>query len=630
LTPDVDLDRLERTWRNPLRGVRGFLSEVDHVRVGKRYVATAFVFFLLGGIEALIVRLQLAQPGQRVVGPDLYDQLFTMHGTTMMFLFAVPLVQGTGILLVPLMVGTRQQAFPRLTAFSYWTFLLGGVLLYGAFFLNIGPDVGWFAYVPLSGPEFSPGRRADVWSQVVTLTEIAALAAAVNTIATIFKKRAPGMSIDRMPLFVWAQLVMSFMVVFAMPSIALGSFMLSTDRLLGTHFYDAANGGDPLLWQHLFWFFGHPEVYIIFIPALGVLSTLIVAFTRRPIFGYTPMVLSLVATGFIGFGVWVHHMFTTGIPQLGGSFFTAASILIAIPTGVQFFCWIATLWGARRIETRTPMLYALAFFVVFLIGGLTGVMLASVPIDGQVHDTFFVVAHLHYVLIGGAVFPLLGGACFWFPKFSGRMMGERLGKLAFALIFVGFNLVFFPMHVLGLHGMPRRVWTYDADRGWNDLNLLATIGAFVLAVGVLVFGINAVRSWFRGAVAGDDPWRGEGLEWSTTSPPPVYLYARLPTVAGRYPLWCAAPDQPVVVGLRDDRRVVLVTQLLDAEPDHKVELPGPTLWPIGAAAGVAVLLTGLMFTPYAFPVGGAWIAACLIGWYWPTPPHREELAPEQP
>jgi cytochrome c oxidase subunit I+III len=360
------------------------------------------------GILALLMRLQLARPESRFLGPDLYNQIFTMHGTTMMFLFAVPIMQGLGVYLIPLMVGTRNIAFARLVAFSYYLFLFGGIMLYAAFLLNIGPDVGWFSYVPLAGPEYGPGKRADFWAQMITFTELSSLSIAVALIVTIFQLRAPGMSLNRIPLFVWSILVMSMMVIFAMPSVMLASTMLLMDRLVGTHFFNPAEGGDALLWQHLFWFFGHPEVYIIFIPALGIVSSIIVTFSRRQIFGYTAIVLSLVSTAFMGFGLWVHHMFATDVPQLGQSFFTAASMMIAIPSGVQIFCWIATLWAGRP-RLQTPLLFVIGFFFVFVLGGLTGVMLAAVPLDLQVHDTFFVVAHFHYVLIGGAVFPLFGG-----------------------------------------------------------------------------------------------------------------------------------------------------------------------------------------------------------------------------
>src|SRR4051812_25314505 len=382
-------------------------------------MVTAFFFLCLAGLAAMLMRLQLARPDSRLVGPDLYNQLFTMHGTTMMFLFAVPVMEAFAVYLVPLMVGTRNIAFPRLNAFSYWVYLSGGIFLWVSFMLNIGPDAGWFAYVPLSGPEFAPGKRVDVWAQMITYTEVSALAVAVEIVVTVFKQRAPGMTLDRIPLFVWAMLVTAFCIIFAMPSVMIASTALILDRLVGTHFFNPAEGGDALLWQHLFWFFGHPEVYIIFLPATGMVSSILPAFTRRPVFGYTALVLALIAVGFLSFGLWVHHMFATGIPMLGAALFTASSMLIAVPNGIQIFCWLATIWTGQLVF-KTPLLFVVAFIVTFVIGGLTGVMVASVPIDLQVHDTYFVVAHFHYVLIGGAVFPLVGAVYYWFPKIAGR------------------------------------------------------------------------------------------------------------------------------------------------------------------------------------------------------------------
>jgi cytochrome c oxidase subunit 1 len=403
------------------------------------------------------------------------------------------------------------------------------------------------------------------------------------------------MSLHRMPLFVWAQLVTSFMIIFAMPAVMLASSLLASDRLIDTHFFNPAEGGDAILYQHMFWFFGHPEVYIIFIPALGFVSSIVITFSRRKIFGYTAMVLALVATGFLGFGLWVHHMFATPLPQMGQGFFTAASMMIAIPSGVQIFCWIATLWGGK-LNFKTPLLFVLGFVAIFVLGGLTGVMLASVPLDLQIHDTFFVVAHLHYVLIGGAVFPLFGAFYFWFPKWTGRMLSERAGRWNFWLMFIGFNLVFFPMHQLGLKGMPRRVYTYLPETGWGSLNLLASIGAFILAIGVLVFICNVIWAQRAGVVAGDNPWAADTLEWSVASPPPNYNFHNLPTVEGRYPLWSQPEKFPIVRGLSTVKRETLVTSVLDAQPELRFEIPGPSIWPCLLSIATAITFIAARLT----------------------------------
>ena len=617
---------LERTWARP-KGWRGWFTDTDHKAIAMRYIVTAFVFFVLGGIEAALMRIQLMRPENHFLSPDQYNQIFTVHGTTMMFLFAVPIMTALGIYLVPLMIGARDVAFPRLNLYGYFVYLIGGLFLYAGFFLNTGPDAGWFAYVPLSGPAYSPGKRVDVWAQMITFTELSALVGAIVVIGTAFKMRAPGMSLNRLPLFVWAQVVTSFMIIFAMPAVMLASGTLASDRLIDTQFFNPAEGGDAILYQHLFWFFGHPEVYIIFIPALGFISPIIVAFARRKIFGYLVMVMSLISTGFIGFGLWVHHMFATPIPQMGQSFFTAASMMIAIPSGVQIFCWIATLWGGK-LNFKTPLLFVLGFFAIFILGGLTGVMLASVPLDLQLHDTFFVVAHLHYVLIGGSVFPLFGAFYYWFPKWTGRMLSEWAGRWNFALMFIGFNLVFFPMHQLGLNGMPRRVYTYLPETGWGTLNFIASIGAFILAAGVLVFIINVAWARRAGAVAGDNPWAADSLEWATTSPPLNYNFHNLPFVQGRYPLWQATADAPVVRGLSTTKRETLVTSVLDAQPELCFDIPGPSIWPSLVALATAVTWIGGIFTPWAILVGLILAGAAVTGWFFADPNYENRTARE--
>jgi cytochrome c oxidase subunit 1 len=630
LAEDRELRELERTWARP-GGVTGWFIDTDHKGIALRYVVTAFVFFLLGGIEAALMRIQLARAENHFLNPDLYNQVFTVHGTTMMFLFAVPIMTAMGIYLVPLMLGTRDVAFPRLNSYGYFVYLIGGILLYVSFLLNTGPDAGWFAYVPLSGPAYSPGKRVDIWAQMITFTEISALCGAVVIIGTVFKMRAPGMSLHRLPLFVWAQLVTAFMIIFAMPAVMLASSFLASDRLIDTHFFNPAEGGDAILYQHMFWFFGHPEVYIIFIPALGFISSIVVTFSRRKIFGYNAMVLAIVSTAFLGFGLWVHHMFATPLPQMGQSFFTAASMMIAIPSGVQIFCWIATLWGAK-LNLKTPLLFVLGFIAIFVLGGLTGVMLASVPLNLQVHDTFFVVAHLHYVLIGGSVFPLFGAFYYWFPKWTGRMLSERAGRLNFWLMFVGFNLVFFPMHQLGLRGMPRRVYTYLPETGWAPLNLLATIGALILGVGVLVFIFNVFWARRHGLVAGPNPWGADTLEWSVSSPPPDYNFFHPPAVNGRYALWEETDQTPRVVGLSSEKRETLVTSVLDAEPELCYEIPGPSIFPVLLALATAETFIIGIFTPWAFPIGAVLTFAVFAGWFFGSPNYenRSVKEPRQP
>ncbi|MFL6676910.1 MAG: cytochrome c oxidase subunit I [Burkholderiaceae bacterium] len=624
----AQVEALERAWSDP-PGLGGWISAVNHKAIGKRFVVTAFGFFVAAGALALLMRLQLARPESRLLGPDFYNQVFTMHGTTMMFLFAVPVMQAMSVWLVPLMIGTRSVAFPRMNAYAYWIYVFGGLMLWIAFACNIGPDAGWFSYVPLAGPDFSPGKRVDFWAQMITFTEVSGVLEAIILVTTVFKLRAPGMTLNRIPLFVWGMLVTAFMVMFAMPAVILSSTDLILDRLVGTHFYNPGEGGDALLWQHLFWFFGHPEVYFIFLPGLGFVSTIVPTYARRPVFGYTAMVLSLIATGFLAFGLWVHHMFATNLPEMGKSFFTAASMLIAIPTAVQIFCWIATLWTGRPVY-RTPLLFILGFFFILVLGGLTGIMLAAVPLDLQVHDTYFVVAHLHYVLIGGAVFPLLGAVYHWYPKFTGRCMSERLGRWNFWLFFIGFNVAFFPMHLLGLAGMPRRVWTYPKGMGWGDMNFVATLGALTIGASVVVFLVNCWRSRTHGEPAGDNPWNAGTLEWAAASPPGAANFPAIPVVHGRDPLWepKRRPDQ--VAGLSVEDREVLVTSVLDAAPETRVTFPAPTSWPFWSAVATTVLFVGSIFTPWAVVWASLPVAIAMTFWFWPKRAEvRRSVALEQ-
>jgi cytochrome c oxidase subunit 1 len=573
-----------------------------------------FLLFL-AGMLAMDMRLQLSAPGLHRMGPQLYDESFALHGSTMLFLVSVPVMEAMALWLVPLMLGQRNMAFPRLAAFSYWLYIGGVLMLWLPHALGITPDLGWFEYPPLSGPAYSPGHRADIWAQMITFTEVAALAASVNVTVTILKLRPPGMTLATMPLFLWSMLVASLMTIFALPAVMLATSMLIADRLVATQFFSPSGGGDVLLFQHMYWFFGHPEVYIIFIPAVGFVSAIVETFSRRPIFGYTAMVLSVLAIGVLAFGLWVHHMFAVGLPRLGNDFYTAASMTIALPAGIQIFCWIATIWSGRP-QMATPLLWIAGFIVTFVIGGLSGIMTASAPLDLQLTDTYFVVAHFHYVLVGGAIFPLLGAFCYWYPKATGRLMSERIGVLAFALIVGGFNIGFFPMHILGLWGMPRRVYTYPEAMGWGPLNMLATIGAAISVIGGLVFVANALWSYWRGVQAGDDPWSGPTLEWACPSPPAPYNFDLTPAVKSLTPLWEA--DRIAYEGIATNRRELLVTSVMEAEPIYRQNSVGPSIWPLVSALCVTVLFVGSIFTPWALVWGAVPIAVTLTCWFWPT------------
>lgn len=614
-----DVEALERSWRHPL-GLMSWFSYTTHQAIGLRYIITAFIFLCIGGIEALMMRTQLATADNTFLSAEKYNQIFTLHGTTMMFLFAIPVMEGLGVYLVPMMLGTRNVAFPRLNAFGYFMYLFGGLTLYIGVLTNTIPDAGWFSYPPLSGPQYSPGKGVDFWAQMITFTEISGLCVATELIATLLRMRAPGMTLNRMPIYCWSMLIQSFMVLFAMPAVMVSStVMLLNDRTIGTHFVNPAEGGDPLLYQHVFWFFGHPEVYIFFIPAIGLLSTVLEVHSRREIFGYPAMVLAQVANAFIAFGLWVHHMFATGLPQIGEAYFTASSMMIAVTSGIQIFCWLATLWTGR-IRLTAAMHFVLGFLFIFVIGGLSGVMLASIPIDLQVHDTFFVVAHFHYVLIGGAVFPLFAAFHHWYPKMTGRLLNETLAKVGFWFLFIGFNVTFFPMHILGLHGMPRRIYTYNGEMGWDPYNLIATLGAYTIAVGGLMYILNVVSSLKSDHVAGDNPWDAGTLEWATTSPPRNYNFVHIPVVDSRYPLWDPLEKRAVATGLRADRREVVVTTLMDADPEYRLVLPGSSVWPFLTALGGSIGLFGSIFAFKYYYLALTLAFIGLVGWFWPRRP----------
>jgi cytochrome c oxidase subunit I len=528
--PQIVAQRAQRE----ARGWTSWLTTTDHKRIGIMYMVTTFVFFCLGGVEALMIRLQLGAPNNTLVTPQVYNQLFTMHGTTMIFLFVVPMMAGLANYFLPLMIGARDMAYPRLNALSYWLLLTGGVVFYASIFWN-PPEAGWTSYVPLSNALYSPGGGQDAWIYLIHLTGISSILGAINFYATVANMRARGMSWGRLPLFVWAILTYSILIIFAMPVIAAAVTMLLTDRHFGTHFYDPTQGGSPLLWQNLFWFFGHPEVYIMVLPGFGIVSEILPVFARKPIFGYKAIAAATVAIAFLGFLTWAHHMFTAPIPEALLVFVMLSSFFIAVPTGVKMLNWIATLWRGT-IEFKTPLLFCAGFIALFLIGGISGVFLAVFPVDWQLNETYFVVAHIHFVLMGGAVFTIFAAIYYWFPKITGRMMSEGLGKLSFYLMFVGFLVTFLIQHVIGLDGMPRRVYEYP-DAGHLALyNLISTIGSFILAAGVIVTILNAVRSLKVGAIAGPDPWKANTLEWFTSSPPPVNNFDTIPLVRSAEPM----------------------------------------------------------------------------------------------
>jgi cytochrome c oxidase subunit 1 len=521
--------------RRPSAGLVGWLSTTDHKRIGILYMVTAFVFFLVGGLLALLMRTELARPGVQVVSESTYNQLFTMHGSIMMFLFAVPMAFGLANYLVPLQLGAPDMAFPRLNALSYWLFLGGGLIMISGFLTSQGAaNFGWTAYSPLSDAVRAPGAGADLWIVSLVVTGVATVLGAVNIITTIITLRAPGMTMFRMPIFTWNMLVVSLLVLLAFPVLTAALAMLYADRHLGAHFFDAQAGGVPILWQHLFWFFGHPEVYIVALPFFGIVTDILPVFSRKPIFGYRGFVFATLAIAALSVSVWAHHMFSTGAISL--SFFAGMTYLIAVPTGVKFFNWIGTMWRGR-ISFESPMLFCIGFLLIFLIGGLTGPMIASPPFDFHVTDTYFVVAHMHYVLFGTAVFGLFAGLYYWFPKFSGRLLDEGLAKMHFWLLFVGFNLAFWPQHLLGLRGMPRRVADYAADQGLSFLNLLSTVGAFLAGVSTLALLVNFWVTFRWGRRAGDDPWEGHTLEWATSSPPPEHNFHELPPIRSERPVY---------------------------------------------------------------------------------------------
>ena len=615
--------KLKRLWETE-PGIAGFFSTVDHKEIGIRYIITAFAFLIAGGLEAALMRWQLAWPGRHALTPEQYDQLFTTHGMTMIFLYAGPVLSGFSNYLWPLLLGARDMALPRLNALSYWIYLCAGIFLYAAFAFGFGPNDGWFNYVPLAARAYNAGPNIDFYALGMILLGISTTVGSINFVVTFLRMRAPGMSINRVPILIWGTLTASAANIFAIPAVSLAFFLLWMDRNVGTHFFDVTTGGSAMLWQHLFWMFGHPWVYAIVLPAMGMVSDGLPVFVRRPLVGYTVVALATVATMVLGFGVWVHHMFATGLPNVSLSFFSAASLIIAVPSSVGVFAWIATIWTGRPVFTTAFMFFA-SVIVLFVIGGVSGFMTGSVPVDWQLTDTYFIVAHIHYVLIGINVFPVVGATYFWFPKFTGRLMDERLGRWNFWTMFIGFNIGFFPMHISGLLGMPRRVYTYADGMGWDWINLITTIGSYIFAIGVLLFLINVWKSYRKGPLAGDNPWDAPSLEWATTSPPPPYNFVVIPTVASRHPLWEDRLQQHEGEGSHVDAGLVLDhgreaigTSSLDATPDIILRMPRDSYAPVILALTATTIFIGLAFHLWWLAALGALATGVdIIGWLWP-------------
>ncbi|HUQ63471.1 MAG TPA: cytochrome c oxidase subunit I [Acidimicrobiales bacterium] len=667
VAPEDAPPRLLRRPSGYAHGLWGWLTTVDHKKIGIMYGVTAFIFFILGGLEAMLLRIQLGSPESTFLSADTYNQVFTMHGTTMIFLVVMPLSAGLANYLIPLMIGARDVAFPRLNAFGYWVFLVGGLFMYTSFIFGGAPNGGWFGYPPNTLKAFSPGHNIDYWVFGLQILGIASLTGAINLIVTTLNMRAPGMSLFRMPIFVWMSVIAQFLLLFAIPVITVALFLLMFDRQFGANFFNAQAGSDPLLWQHLFWLFGHPEVYILILPAMGVVSEILPVFTRKPLFGYQVMVFSGIAIAFMGWGVWAHHMFVSGIGPVATSAFAASTMLIAVPTGVKIFNWLATMWRGQ-IRTKVPFLFAVGFVTMFTIGGLSGVTHGVVPADTQQTDTYYVVAHFHYVLFGGSMFGLFAGAYYWYPKLTNKLLNEKLGKLHFWLMLIGFNLTFGPMHLLGLWGMPRRVYTYPSGRGWDFWNLMSTVGSFLIAISILVFIVNMIKTRKAGP-AGDDPWDARTLEWTTSSPPPEYNFAVVPLVTARDDLWHrkytedehgraiprvtseehdadkeadtdddrvisaaategtgtidatvdggtdSAKDGEVDEGHDDEDRSDEAVHPVPTAHDLHIHMPSPSYWPLFTAIGLAVVAYGMIYRVWIVAIlGGIWILTGIYAW----------------
>jgi cytochrome c oxidase subunit I+III len=615
------VERLELIWESR-PGVLGWLTTTDHKRIGLLYFWTTLALFGAGGVEALLMRTQLITPNNDLLGPETYDQLFSLHGITMIFFFIIPMTTGAfGNYLIPLMIGARDMAFPRMNALSYWVFLASAIFLYTSLALGMAPDAGWFDYVPLADKRFSPGPNIDFYALALIFNSIASTLTAGQFIVTIFKSRAPGMSFNRLPLFCFAFLAASFGLLFALPVLSADNIFLFLDRNVGTHFFDPSHGGVALLWQHLFWFFGHPEVYILIVPAFGIATSVIPAFTQRRLVAFPLVAIAELLVVFIGFGVWAHHMFATGMSTVSLIFFAAASAMVVIPSTIQVFAWcMSFVLGLARFTT--PLLFIAGFIFMFVAGGLTGIMFIAIPFDQQVTDTYFIIAHFHYIIFGAAVFPIFAGMYYWFPKVTGKMYFERPGQISFWLLFLGTNLLFFPMHIVGLLGMTRRVYTYPDNVGWTGYNLVETIGGYVTLAGILLLFGNLVRSYFRGPPAGPDPWRGPTLEWATSSPPPGYDFAVIPKVSSAYPNWDPEDREEdrrrLAQGafvLDDGNEQVEVTPV-DARLSEVVHMPHESPWPVLLALCLSLVFVMLLLQHYgAAGLMGILCLLTLVGWH---------------
>ena len=628
--PAQEFPRLEKTWVTP-SGLR-FLTSVNNTNIGLLYIGTALLFFLLAGVLGLLMRAQLAVPDNDLLSPSTYNQVFTMHGSVMMFLFAIPIVEALAVYLLPNMLGARDLPFPRLSAYAYWAYAIGGLAFFCTLFAGLAPDGGWFMYPPLTGKQYSPGLNADFWLLGIGFIEISAIAGAIELIVGILFTRAPGMTLSRMPVYAWAMLVVGIMIVFAFPAVIAGTALLELERAFEWPFFDATRGGDPVLWQHLFWFFGHPEVYIIFLPAAGMVSTMIPTIAGTALVGRRAIIVALVVVCFFSFALWAHHMFTAGLGIMTMSFVSAASMAVAVPTAIQVFAWIATLWKGK-VQMNAPALFLGGFMFIFVLGGLTGVMVALLPFDWQVHDTYFIVAHFHYVLIGGMVFPVFAGLYYWIPLIKGQCLSERVARWAFWLMFGGFNVAFFPMHITGLLGMPRRVYTYPAEMEWQVLNMVSTVGAFVFALGVVVFTVDLVRTQRRPSKPPGNPWNASTLEWL---PSEDYATRSIPLITSVDPLWeqpglseQVEAGQHYLPGTVTGKRETIATSPIGARPTYLMILPGDSWLPLIAAAGTAgfflLLTVKLMWLAWTC---GLVAVGCTMAWLWESdgkPPVKEAL-----